>query len=412
MSAAIHSRRIPGSFAILVLALLALLAAVAASTALAEDASTPEASASGPAPVALAFASDSTSAPSSSPSSSVGVTEETSHAGGSGGSSGSLMPAASDSTTSAPAAASAPEKSAAAPTTGTPAPAKSIAKPAPSKSAAPRKLKSPPPVMAVPRNSSSSAAPPLLVGNDRIDERARVEREFARTASVLKSVDSKVRRSFNKKAREDFDRALSLQKDSRDALDQNLFARSDRLTQESRALARQIAIHLGPPQDDPDYVGMAIDRTDDAIGRAKEVLKDAGGAPERRRLDKLQDMQASARRLLKSGTTRDAYALTREARDGVLTLLRDCDNLPVGVDTAERALKRADRALAQVNSELGERPTTTADRYAKSARDQMSKARSAFAKKNYRDTLIYSKLAERDLELAVNAQRALTSRSG
>lgn len=258
----------------------------------------------------------------------------------------------------------------------------------------------------------AAAGPKQPVGEGRVDERTRVTEEIGRTESVLRTVRAKVMRSFNKKARGDFERAVSLQRDSRDALGQSFFARADRLTQESRALARQIAVHLGPPQDDPDYVGMTLDRTDDAIGRAKEVLRDAGGRDERRRLDDLERRQKDARRLHKGGATRRSYAATREVRDGVLTLLRDCDNLPVPAETAERALKRADRAIEQAKTELGERPASAAERLARNARDQMAKARSAFARKNYRDTLLYSKLVERDLELAVNAQRGATSRSG
>jgi len=245
-----------------------------------------------------------------------------------------------------------------------------------------------------------------------IDEGTRVRTEIERTEPVLRAVHAKVLRSFNKKAREEFEKAATLQRDARDALSQNLYARSERLTQESRTLAREIAVHLGPPQDDPDYVAMTLDRTDDAIGRAREVLKAAGGEAEQDRLTALERRQKDARRLQKDGSTRDAYAATRDVRDGILTLLRDCDDLPVPAETAEKALKRATRALEQAKGELGERPTIAAEKLARDARAQMEKARAAYARKNYRDTLLHSKLVERDLELAVSAQRSATNRSG
>ncbi|HET9952001.1 MAG TPA: hypothetical protein VFS09_09430 [Candidatus Eisenbacteria bacterium] len=280
----------------------------------------------------------------------------------------------------------------------------------PEKAAAPKPAAS---KSAAPKNSVKKASAPAPENDpNHPDEGARVRQSVESTEGVLRSVNTKVIRSRNKKAREEFEKARGLQREAREALGQNLFARADRLTQESRTLARQIAVHLGPPQDDPDYVAGTLGRTDDAIGRAKEVLDGAGGNGERRRLESLERRQKEAHRLFKDGSTREAYGATRTVRDGVLQLLRDCDDLPVPAETAERALKRAARALEQVKSELGERPTRAAAKAARDAHSQMDKARGAYARKNYRDTLLYSKLVERDLELAVSAQRGTTSRNG
>ena len=329
----------------------------------------------------------------------------------------SLAPATGDASSSAaPPAASTPAVSVPA----LPASAPAVSDPSPSKPSAPKHAASKPaaakPAAAKPAASKSAAAQatPAATKSDpnHPDEGARVRQSMERTDVVLRSVNAKVTRSFNKKAREEFESAAKLQREAREALGQNLFARADRLTQESRTLAREIAVHLGPPQDDPDYVSTMLGRTDDAIGRAKEVLRGSGGDAEQNRLEALERRQKEARRLLKDGSTKEAYAATRDVRDGVLTLLRDCDDLPVPAETAERALKRASRALEQMKGELGERPTRSADKLARDARAQMDKARTAYARKNYRDTLLYSKLVERDLELAVNAQRGTTSRSG
>jgi hypothetical protein len=254
------------------------------------------------------------------------------------------------------------------------------------------------------KNTTPTAAPP--------DEGARVRRELDRTYPILRSVRAKVIRSFNKKAREEYEVAAARQREAREAVNQNLFARAERLTLESRSLARQTAVHLGPPEDDPDYVSMTLGRTDDAIHRAQEVLRDAAGDLERRRLAALERRQKEARELFESGGTRRAYPMTRDVRDGVLTLLRDCDDLPVREETAEKALKRASRALDQAKGELGERMNVAATRLSREARAQMDKARAAFARKNYRDTLLHSKLVERNLELAVSAQRTPTNRTG
>lgn len=244
------------------------------------------------------------------------------------------------------------------------------------------------------------------------DEGVRARQELERTEPILRSVKAKVVRSFNKKAREEFVTATTRQREAREALGENLYARAERLTMEARGIAREIAVHLGPPEDDADYVSMTLDRTDDALGRAREVLREAGTAPDRKRLTALERRQKDARRLYKDGSTRRAYASTREVRDGVLALLRECDDLPVREETAEKALKRASRSLEQAKGELGERLNAAAERLAREARAQMVKARVAFARKNYRDTLLHSKLVERNLELAVSAQRSATNRSG
>ena len=244
------------------------------------------------------------------------------------------------------------------------------------------------------------------------DEGVRARAEVERTEPLLRSVKAKVVRSFNKRAREEFAAATARQRQARESLTQNLYARAERLTLEARSLAREIAVHLGPPQDDADYVAMTLDRTDDALKRANEVLRDAGGEPERRRLNRLEQRQKEAWAFHKEGKTRKSYASTREVRDGVLTLLRDCDDLPVPEATAEKALKHASRSLDQAKGELGERLTASATRLAREARAQMAKAKAAFARKNYRDTLLHSKLVERNLELAVNAQRSATNHNG
>ncbi|MEK7315256.1 MAG: hypothetical protein AAB011_03680 [Candidatus Eisenbacteria bacterium] len=243
------------------------------------------------------------------------------------------------------------------------------------------------------------------------DESARARQAVERTETILRSVKTKVARSFNRKAREEFETATAHQQEAREAFSENLYARAERLTMEARGTAREIAVHLGPPEDDPDYVAMTLDRTDDALGRAREVLRDGGGNLERDRLAPLERRQKEARRLEKDGATRRAYAMTRDVRDGVLTLLRECNDLPVREETAEKALKRASRALEQAKGELGDRLNTAADRLAREARAQMAKARASFARKNYRDTLLHSKLVERNLELAVSAQRSATNRT-
>jgi len=98
-------------------------------------------------------------------------------------------------------------------------------------------------------------------------------------------------------------------------------------------------------------------------------------------------------------------------RDGVLQLLRDCADLPVSETTARKALKRAERARDRADEDLGAAPSAEARRYEREAKAQLQKARLAHARRNYRETLLYAKLVERNLELAVAAQRLAISRN-
>lgn len=309
----------------------------------------------------------------------------------------------------APAATTTPEASAPAPPAmEARAPAQDAAKPIKRKKPAPAKKPEPQAAAVMTIGPAKSPAPPANLSG----EGARAKAELDRTDAILRPVNTKVVRSFNKKAREEFGTATARQKEARAAFGENLYARAERLTLEARGLAREIAVHLGPPEDDADYVSMSLDRTEDALKRAKEVLRESGSPVNRDQLTSLEHRQKEARRLLKEGGTRKAYASTSEVRDGVLTLLRDCDDLPVSEATAEKALKCASRSLDQAKGELGERLNAAAERLAREARAQMAKARAAFARKNYRDTLLHSKLVERNLELAVGAQRSATNRSG
>ncbi|HSQ59220.1 MAG TPA: hypothetical protein VLT84_02110 [Acidobacteriota bacterium] len=257
-----------------------------------------------------------------------------------------------------------------------------------------------------------AATPGPSPSKNGADEAARVRKEIAATERFLAAVRNKVLRSRNRAARQDFIEASRTQIQSRESLEENLFARADRLTLDAREQARRIAVRLGPPQDDPDYVAMSLDQTDDALKRAGEILKDAGRPAERDRLASLTTAQKEARSLHGKGKTRASYEATRRVRDGVLTLLRDCDDLPVPPATAERALKRAVRTMEHAHAELGDKVVEPAATLERQARDQLGKARAAFARKNYRDTLLYAKLVERKLERAVAAQRESTSRSG
>lgn len=244
-----------------------------------------------------------------------------------------------------------------------------------------------------------------------ISEAERVAREVVRTDRLLGEVDARVGRTKNAKAQADLDSARTRQGESKAALNTSLFARAMRLTLEARALGKSALIKVGPANQDPDFVSRALDQTDDALHRADDLLDDGAAQDARRRFEALKGQQKGAHEAFRDGNYPSAYATTRKVRDGVLDLLRQIADLPVSEDTARKAIRRAERALSQVDEDLGGHPAAPAQRLEREARDQMQKARWSYARKSYRDALLHAKLVERNLELAIDAERVATSRS-
>ena len=244
-------------------------------------------------------------------------------------------------------------------------------------------------------------------------EAERVAGEIARTERMLTEADGRVARNGSGSSRDDLRHGRERQIESRAAMDQSFYARAMRLTLEARAYAKSALTKLGPADSDPQVVARAIDQTDDALHRAKDVLEDGAGAKLHRRYVALAEDQEGARSLYKQGSLRAAYGRTRDVRDGVLDLLRQCENLPVSKDVARKALRRAEQAMAQTQKEMRGRPSPGAQRLERDAALQLAKARSAYGRRSYRDALLHAKLVERHLQRAMEFHRlAVTSQTG
>ncbi len=241
--------------------------------------------------------------------------------------------------------------------------------------------------------------------SDTTSERERIGRELLHTDRLIAVLRPKVLRSGSAKAQEQFTESMQREREAREAYDQNLFARAARLTREARTLAREAAIMVGPPEEDPVHVSRAIDYAEDALGLAEDAMATVRDATVRRRYADLKDQLADARHLYKTGAMKRAYAEAVAVRDGVLDLLAKCDEIPVSAETATKALKRAERAVDRVGKELGTKPIAPAQRWQREAQGQLGKARAAFVRKEFRDVVIHSKLVERNLDEAIAAQR-------
>ena len=243
---------------------------------------------------------------------------------------------------------------------------------------------------------------------ESVSEPEALGRELLHTDRLIAVLRPKVFRAGNAAAQVHFGDAIKRESDAREAYDHRLYARAARLTREARSLARAAAVMVGPPEEDPVYVSRTIGHAGDALGLADDILKGVTQESVTRRYTKLQKDLTDARELYKNGEMRRAHEKAVAVRDGVLDLLRDCDDLPVSPDTASKALKGAERALTQASKELGAKPNAPALRWQREAAGQLTKARSAFARREYRDAVIHSKLVERNLEQAISAQRSVT----
>ncbi|HXF59599.1 MAG TPA: hypothetical protein VN539_07225 [Candidatus Saccharimonadales bacterium] len=236
-------------------------------------------------------------------------------------------------------------------------------------------------------------------------ESDRVSSELERTERFVGRAQKSILLSKNTRAIKLFTSALDFQSDSREACKVRQYARAERLTLAARDFADRASRMVGPPREDPDYVDHVLRRTDDALERAKDVLKTGAGRYAWSQHEELKQEQKDAWRVFKSGDVGSAYKQTLGVREGVLALLRQLQDLPVPRETAEKAIGGAQAALEQASRELGPRPTLEAVRLVRLAGEYLTKARQSFSRGSYRSALLQAKVVERHVEHAVDVGR-------
>ena len=269
----------------------------------------------------------------------------------------------------------------------------------------------PPALPTTSRPGSPPSDPSGPTDPESLTEPERISRELKQTDRLIGLHRPKVMRSGNGQAQQLFADALAREKEARQAYHDGLYARATRLTREARAAVREAAVMVGPPEDDPAYVGRALDRAEEAMRMARDVLEQGAKPAHWKRYQSLRGELEEARRQLRDNSPREAYAIAGRVRDGVLDLLNQCDDLPVPKETAERAVHRAERGIEATGRELGTKPNDRAVRLSREAQSQMAKAKTAFSRGEYRSAVIYSKLVERSLEQALSAQRGGATKS-
>jgi hypothetical protein len=254
------------------------------------------------------------------------------------------------------------------------------------------------------RPSTRRAVHPPVV-HEAFTEADRVSTELERTERYVGRAQKSILISKNTRAIKLFTSALDFQSDSREACKVRQYARAERLTLAARDFADRASRMVGPPREDPDYVEHVLRRTDDALDRAKDVLKNGAGQYAWSQHDELKQEQKDAWKVFKSGDVGSAYKQTLGVREGVLVLLRQLQDLPVPRETAEKAIGGAQAALEQASKELGPRPTAEAARLVRLAGDYLSKARQSYSRGSYRSALLQAKVVERHVEHAVDVGR-------
>jgi len=254
-----------------------------------------------------------------------------------------------------------------------------------------------------PHTTTTQAIPPLPRGGTESD---RVLREQYVTERYMSRTQRAVMLSKNTRAIKLFTSALEFQSDSRDAYHDRQFARAERLTVAARDFTERASRMVGPPREDPDYVELILKRTDDALERAKDVLRNGASRNDWDRLNGLKNNQKDAWDVFKDGGLGAAYKQTLSIREGVLALLRQLEDLPVPRDTAEKAIGGAQAALEQASKELGPKAGPEATRQVRLAGEYLTKARQSFSRGSYRSALLQAKVVERHVEHAVDAARS------
>jgi len=256
------------------------------------------------------------------------------------------------------------------------------------------------------RDTAAAKAPfPPAAPHEGPTESERVSAELERTERFVGRAQKSILVSKNTRAIKLFTSALDFQSDSREACKVRQYARAERLTLAARDFADRASRMVGPPREDPDYVEGVLRRTDDALDRAKDVLKTGAGRDAWSQHEELKQEQKDAWKVFKDGDVGSAYKQTLGVREGVLALLRQLQDLPVPRETAEKAIGGAQAALEQANKELGPKPTLEALRLVRLANEYLAKARQSFSRGSYRSALLQAKVVERHVEHAVDVGR-------
>ena len=255
------------------------------------------------------------------------------------------------------------------------------------------------------RQPSDGAAPPSILPHEGPSESDRVGLELERTERFAGRAQRVVLNSKNTRAMKLYTSALDFQADSREAYKVRQYARAERLTLAARDFADRASRMVGPPREDPDFVEHILRRTDDALERTKDVLRNGADRASWRSHDDLRNQQKDAWKTFKGGDVGSAYKQTLAVREGVLVLLRQLQDLPVPRETAEKAIGGAQAALEQATKELGPKPNAEAVRLVRLASDYLAKARQSFQRGSYRSALLQAKVVERHAEHAVDVGR-------
>jgi hypothetical protein len=151
----------------------------------------------------------------------------------------------------------------------------------------------------------------------------RVQDQMQRTREMLERARDRLARCEQPAAREMLRTALDMQSRAEAAYAETRYLAALQLTSSARERALRAQQMCNAGESLEEAVEAALQRTDDRLARAREVVGERGSERARRLLENAEGLQARAKVEAQAQRTRAAMRLTRMAREQAERSLRD-----------------------------------------------------------------------------------------
>jgi len=233
---------------------------------------------------------------------------------------------------------------------------------------------------------------------------ARAVRE---TDRLIERAEPVITESDNEDAQAMFERAVEIQGNARESLEDEEFERAFALTRQARELvARALRLVEGPVEPDPERVLAALERTDEIIEEATGEITESGNEEAISLLERATEAQENAHSAYDEDNYRVAMGLTMRAREMIRRALRIIHSGPreVTEEEAARVIEEVTAFIEEATPVIEESGDETAVGLLDEANTHLENANSSFDEGNYRgavaEALVARRLATRALHIA------------
>ncbi|MCD6097797.1 hypothetical protein J7K18_02780 [bacterium] len=249
------------------------------------------------------------------------------------------------------------------------------------------------------------------------DHHGRVTPEMAaravrETDRLIERAEPVITESDNEDAQAMLERAVEIQEDAREALEDEQFERAFALTRRARKLViRALRLVEDPAEPDPDRVLAALERTDEIIESSTEEITESGNEEAISLLERATEMQENAHSAYDEGNYRAAMGLTMRAREMVRRALRIIHSGPheVTEEEAARVIEEVTGFIEEATTVIEESGDESAIALLDEANTHLENANSFFEEGNYRgavaEALVARRLAARALRIVEGSGR-------